>query len=370
MKDVIIIGGGLAGLVNSILLKRAGLDVLLFEEKKYPFHRVCGEYISNEVVPFLKENGLFPDDLNSAAITKFHLTSTTGKSLRMPLDLGGFGVSRKSFDFWLAEKAIHEGVEIIHERIVESAYEGDHLKLTDKNEKNFSARIVIGAIGKRSKLDKSLDRKFIQKSHPFIGVKYHIKTDVVDSDIVELHNFWRGYCGVNQVEGEVHNLCYLSHRDNLKKHGSIEKMEENVLKKNPHLKRIFENADFVFDKPEVINEITFEKKEPVFEHILMSGDSAGMITPLCGNGMAMAIHSAKILSELVIERFNGNFNRQKLEQDYTNLWNSHFAKRHWTGRKIQALFGSPFTSDLAVMLGNFFPPFAKTLMKKTHGEIF
>ena len=57
----------------------------------------------------------------------------------------------------------------------------------------------------------------------------------------------------------------------------------------------------LFEKPEVINEITFEKQDPVSNHILMCGDAAGMITPLCGNGMAMAIHSAKILSGLIIE---------------------------------------------------------------------
>lgn len=54
MKDVIIIGGGLAGLVNAICMARAGLDVLLVEKRHYPYHKVCGEYISNEVVPFLQ----------------------------------------------------------------------------------------------------------------------------------------------------------------------------------------------------------------------------------------------------------------------------------------------------------------------------
>ncbi|HEY8402472.1 MAG TPA: FAD-dependent oxidoreductase, partial [Cytophagaceae bacterium] len=45
-REVIIIGGGLAGLVNAVILADAGLDVLVIEKKVYPFHRVCGEYIS------------------------------------------------------------------------------------------------------------------------------------------------------------------------------------------------------------------------------------------------------------------------------------------------------------------------------------
>ena len=65
MNEVAIIGGGLAGLINAILLKRAGLDVVLFEKNTYPFHRVCGEYISNEVLPFLQSNELFPYELQT-----------------------------------------------------------------------------------------------------------------------------------------------------------------------------------------------------------------------------------------------------------------------------------------------------------------
>ena len=75
MKKVIVIGGGLGGLISSILLVRGGYHVTLIEEKKYPFHRVCGEYISNEVIPFLKRNGLYPGELSPCSISKFHLTS-------------------------------------------------------------------------------------------------------------------------------------------------------------------------------------------------------------------------------------------------------------------------------------------------------
>ncbi|NJO03265.1 MAG: FAD-dependent oxidoreductase, partial [Bacteroidia bacterium] len=50
MYDIVIIGGGLAGLVNAIQLSQAGLKVALLEKKSYPFHRVCGEYVSNETL--------------------------------------------------------------------------------------------------------------------------------------------------------------------------------------------------------------------------------------------------------------------------------------------------------------------------------
>ena len=56
--DVAIAGGGLAGLALSIQLAKAGYAVIVLEKERYPFHKVCGEYISLESWNFLEELGL------------------------------------------------------------------------------------------------------------------------------------------------------------------------------------------------------------------------------------------------------------------------------------------------------------------------
>ena len=149
-------------------------------------------------------------------------------------------------------------------------------------------------------------------------------------------------------------------------------MEESILFENPFLKSIFTSAEFLFQKPETINEISFETKEPVWNHVLMAGDAAGMIAPLCGNGMAMAIHSAKILSELIRTHLGKeNFNRHQLETEYTRVWRKSFANRLWIGRQIQnRLFGSVFTSNLAVTLAIQSKAIAKMIIRNTHGDTF
>lgn len=370
MYDVAIIGGGLAGLVNAILLKEEGFSVILFEEKVYPFHRVCGEYVSNEVIPFLESVGLFPNELDPSRISKFHLSSTSGRSLRMDLDLGGFGISRYAFDKWLVDKAKGSGVEVHEaERVNEVLFEDDTFELRTAGG-HYTSRVAIGSYGKRARLDKTLDRKFAMKRFPYIGVKYHIKTDLVAPDLIELHNFDGGYCGISKVEKNTFNLCYLSHRRNINRFKEIPKMEEAVLHVNPFLKALFVKSDFLFEKPVVISEISFERKEPVFDHILMSGDAAGMIAPLCGNGMAMAIHSAKILSELTTQFLRGETSRMKMEKEYASQWNRTFGLRHWAGRKIQGLFGSYNTSNFAVSMGKSVKPVARYLMRQTHGKPF
>ncbi len=369
MTDIIIIGGGLAGLINAILLARGGLSVLLFEKKSYPFHRVCGEYISNEVLPFLKKNDLYPNHLDTANIENFTLSSTNGKCSNIKLDLGGFGISRYTLDEFLYHQAKAYGVEFRLNTAVDSAIFSGNLFEVKFGKETLQSKIVIGAHGKRSLLDKKMQRDFMTRKSPYMGVKYHIKTDFPSNQIA-LHNFKNGYCGISKVEGETFNLCYLSHRNNMNGYNNIQDMEAAVLHKNPFLKSLFSNADFVFEKPLVISEISFEHKKLVENHILMSGDAAGMITPLCGNGMAIAIHSAKILSEIIIKKWHkGVFKRSEIEQEYICQWSQMFHFRLWSGRKIQALFGSEFTSNLAVNLTKV-KPLAKAILKLTHGKVF
>ncbi|MGB5319241.1 NAD(P)/FAD-dependent oxidoreductase, partial [Eudoraea sp.] len=95
--DVIIIGGGLAGLTASIDLSEKGHKVLLIEKDKYPHHKVCGEYISNEIIPYLNKLGI--SLAKSIPIDTLQISNLQGKALETKLPLGGFGYSRYAFDY-------------------------------------------------------------------------------------------------------------------------------------------------------------------------------------------------------------------------------------------------------------------------------
>ncbi|WP_373493628.1 NAD(P)/FAD-dependent oxidoreductase [Aquiflexum sp.] len=366
--NIIIIGGGLAGLIAAHQLSKNGKEVLLIEKKTYPFHRVCGEYISNEVKEFLNKEELYPDEIGPSQITKFLLTSIKGNEAKMALDLGGFGISRYAYDYFLYQKAEAIGVKfLLQSQVEEVEYESNENKFVLKINKgnSFTADHVIGAFGKRSKVDKSMNRSFMQQRSQFIGVKYHIKTDF-DPQTIALHNFEGGYCGIIQVENGISNLCYLGSKEQLRHYGNIPEMEKAVLQKNPHLKNLFQNSEFIFEKPEVINEINFSPKKPVENRILMVGDAAGLITPLCGNGMAIAIHTGKLAADAILQ----NKDRTSIEKQYTSQWGHLFKNRLWIGRKVQWLFGSKAISEFSVGLiknSNFA---ATQIMKRTHGEMF
>lgn len=366
--DVVIIGGGLAGLTSAIHLSQSGLKVSLIEKNQFPKHKVCGEYISNEVLPYFQWLGLNISELNPSTISKIQFSISSGKTINHTLPLGGFGISRYALDHYLYQKALTNGCQIIQDTVDNIQFEDDEFTIFTNNNLEFKSKIVLGAFGKRSNLDLKLNRDFIQKNAPWLAVKAHYSGNF-PNDLVGLHNFEGGYCGVSKVENNSINICYLVDYKTFKEYKNIEEFQSKVIYKNPHLKAIFENCTMIFDKPLTISQISFEKKEAVEDHILMIGDTAGLIHPLCGNGMAMAIHSAKIVSELVIDFLNYRItSRNDLEDKYSREWNFNFKSRLKTGRFLSKILQKEKLTTFLMQLIAIFPFLLPLIIKKTHGK--
>lgn len=370
-RQCIIIGGGIAGLTLAYLLAKKGREVCLIERNDFPRHKVCGEYVSNEVLPFLTSEGLLSSDLDLPKMDTFQLSDTAGNQVELPLDLGGFGISRYYLDHLLFEKAREAGAEIrTGENVLNLRFEKDTF-IIETASTTFKCIWAIGAFGKRSVLDRILARPFMKNRSPYLGVKYHVKNSQLKQNIVSLHNFRGGYFGINAVENTIINFCYLAHRQVLRDGWDLQTMEDQVIKQNPRIREAIETSEFLWEKPEVINEISFETKSPVDSHILMCGDAAGMITPLCGNGMAIAFHSAKLLSSVLLSvNPDDPTKRERVEQDYQATWNAHFSRRLKTGRYVQKLFGQGNLSTIAVNVGHRAPLIANWIMSHTHGTPF
>ncbi len=149
--DVAIAGGGLAGLALSIQLARMGHSVVVFEKHRYPFHRVCGEYISFESLNFLEWLGVDIKKLGASQIHKLQLSLPDGKFVVIKLPLGGFGISRYELDYMLMQIAKHSGVTVMEDtRVNDIVYErsGDCFTITTSRQL-FLAKVVCATFGKR-----------------------------------------------------------------------------------------------------------------------------------------------------------------------------------------------------------------------------
>jgi flavin-dependent dehydrogenase len=364
--DILIAGGGLAGLASGIHLAKKGLPVIIIEKEAYPRHKVCGEYLSNEILPYLNWLGADISALHPAEITRFEFSTASGKKISAPLPLGGKGISRYALDNFLYEIAVQQGCEIIYDTINDIRFDADSFTITT-TAASYTAKTVIGAYGKRSAIDQAIGRDFIKRKSPWLAVKAHYEGSF-DSTAVALHNFTGGYCGVSKTETGALNICYLADYATFKQYKNINEYQKAVLFQNKWLKELLSNSIMVFEKPLAISQISFEVKSPVENHILMTGDTAGLIHPLCGNGMAMAIHSAKIASELITDYFEGRLSRKEMEECYSSAWRKNFSRRMTMGRLLAKILARPNLNKQLFRLLVLFPALLPVIIKQTHGK--
>lgn len=365
---VLIVGGGLAGLTCALHLLKEGFQVTLIEKNEYPHHKVCGEYISNEVLPYLQWLDADPKELLPVSINRLSVSSLSGQIVGCELPLGGFGLSRFALDNFLYEKAVQRGCQVIKDRVTDIVFKAGGFELNTQRSGGLKARLLIGAFGKRSALDQKLSRSFMHQKSSWLAVKAHYK-GIIPSDLVQLHNFAGGYCGVSAIENERINICYLADYQSFKACRNLEDFQQKVLYKNPQLKKVFEESDMLFEQPLTISQVSFAKKELVCDHVLMIGDTAGLIHPLCGNGMAMAIHSAKICAELSIKYLNGQLiSRAALEKQYATTWNANFKNRLLMGRFLSGIVKKDKLFKPLQSLLVHFPSALPLIVKMTHGK--
>ncbi|MCF0041695.1 NAD(P)/FAD-dependent oxidoreductase [Dyadobacter fanqingshengii] len=374
--DCGIIGGGLAGLCLAIQLADRGVSVVLFEKNQFPFHKVCGEYISLESWDFLKSLALDLDALSLPVITNLGISSEKGFMLEHKLQMGGFGISRFSLDHTLARIASSKGVDIReHCRVNGLQNNGQEGFEVKTGLGNFHVKILCGSYGKYMPqfLSPEVSQEMAAEAgneNNYIGVKYHIKTDLSPNRI-ELHNFKDGYCGVSKVDQDWHCLCYLTTSRNLQENGKdIKAMEANVLQKNPFLKNYFSRADFINPNPLVISNVHFSKKQTQTDGVFLLGDAAGSITPLCGNGMSMGMRASKILAGELIHYFEKKQTKEATAANYKTAWDNAFARRITAGYYLQGLFGKRNATDLALKTLDKLPRLTNKLVSLTHGDRF
>jgi flavin-dependent dehydrogenase len=139
---------------------------------------------------------------------------------------------------------------------------------------------------------------------------------------------------------------------------TIHESEELFLFKNPFIKEVFTQSEFIYDQPLAISQISFQNKSKNEKQALMLGDAAGLIAPLCGNGMSMAMHSALLASQI------------KNKAHYPIQWKKEFNQRIKLGRFVQYIFGRTGVMSAFIQLAHLFPFIAKWMIRKSHGKPF
>jgi menaquinone-9 beta-reductase len=365
--DVIVVGAGLAGSSAAIQLAQEGLSVLLLEQQRYPAHKLCGEFLSVEVLAYFARLGL------TAAIASAHphairhsvLTTCSGATFEHPLPGVALGLSRYQLDLLLFERAIAVGATG-HDGTTVKGIAGDFVEgfSVATSRGAFQSRMVLAAHGKRSTLDQKLKRRFVQKKSPWVAFKAHCEGLTLPGTI-ELHSFPGGYCGLSMIETGQVNLCWIGHERVLQ--GSRDRNLPDALYENPALRDRLQRLRIVPTVQHRLSQISFAMKGNFEGDICAIGDTAGMITPLCGDGMAMALRSAELAVPLAIDYLAGGSAR-RFKRQYAQDWRREFGLRLRLGRLVHGGFVRPGLAEVCVGVCRTVPEVGNWSIRNTRGE--
>jgi len=376
MYDVIVVGGGLAGCSAAIQLARKSHRVALIEADTYPRAKVCGEFLSPESVEIFRQLD-FLETLNTlkpATIKTVRITASHNYEWRGNLPASAVSISRYTLDEALIHHAQSCGVAVYTNirvtDITGNLAQGFTLIAKSAQERRtFSARSVIVAHGKHSNLDRKLDRQFPRTGTTYVGIKQHFEGDKLFEHI-DLHTFPGGYCGISQVENNRTNICMLVDASTFKtatqgKVDAVEHFINWIYSHNHEFAKWMKTAKPLDTQWLTIGGVTLATKGAVENDILFAGDAGGMIAPLAGDGMAMALHSGMISANTLHPYLIGQTSAEAMLDTYQTTWKRTFQSRLRLGRFLQTFMLRQSILIPGLRLMNTVPALGNWLMANT-----
>lgn len=280
--EIIIIGGGVAGLSAAIELGRQGIFPVVIEAGSYPSRKVCGEFLSPECLSWLKEL-----NIPFVPIKKAHIY-LDAKELVYPFPSPAGSLSHDCLDPLLAAHAqklgaaIRTNIKVERLQMKQKREDRHRLELSDGH--MMSASSIIVATGRiPSLVTAPLKAKYL-------GIKAHFE-GVELSETLHMFGFQGAYLGLSPIEEGKANLACLATTACADQAGSIDSLMNKLVAKNPLLEKLLSPGNRLFDW--MVAPVPFFgfKKIPDWHQAYFIGDAALSIPPASGLGLSLAITS-------------------------------------------------------------------------------
>jgi len=336
--DVIVCGGGPAGSTTAFYAAKAGMKVLLLDKSKFPRDKACGGLLTARLFDELPELEKYIKPIIECPSRDVNLYSPSMKyQIDYEFPVGTpWNITRTVFDNAVLEAARDVGAEVMTQtRIKDYKFNGGVTVKTSNGD--FKGKMVVGATGPADKLASMIREKRNIKPwsdsqmgtalmwEPHVGKEFIDKTYSKNSSLL-VHFKPGGIEGYGWVfpKKEILNIGFGGYNRTIK---SI-KIKEiwtdyiNLLKKDGYFPAGQEvppvkGAPLPLDGP---------IKATTMDYTLLVGDSAGMVSPLSGEGIYYGMHAGKIAIDTIKKALETNDFSQKNLDQYHRDWNKVFGK--------------------------------------------
>jgi flavin-dependent dehydrogenase len=239
---------------------------------------------------------------------------------QVDLPFMGRGLSRKVLDEMLRREAVRAGARLVRGAPVRSLTAGPAgISLDAGRLGEIRARNTFLASGKHD--IRGAKRLVGRARDDFIAFKSYFALTVPQraalDGIVEIVLFAGGYAGLQLVEGGHANLCLLVTRSRFNRAGrSWETLLAGLCREAPPLAERLEGASALLDRPLAVYQIPYgflhRARPSDAQGLFRLGDQVGVIPSLTGDGMAIALHSARLAASFYLAKRHASsaFHRQ------------------------------------------------------------
>jgi flavin-dependent dehydrogenase len=285
--DLLVAGGGPAGLATAVHGARAGLEVVVVERRRGAIDKACGEGLMPHTVRQLEQLGIQPEGKPFRGISYLDGHRRVDAMFRSG---DGRGVRRTALHFALLDAATAAGVRFVHDDVGEVAQDSTSVRAGA-----LRARYLAAADGLHSPIRRSLGLALPCNGPRRWGIRRHVQM-APWTDRVEVHWARDAEAYVTPVAEDCVGIAILS---------SCRGGFDSHFDEFPVLKDRVDGRAHGRDL--AAGPFLQKVRSRTAGRVLLVGDAAGYVDALTGEGLGLAFGAAKMLVDCVIADRPGDY---------------------------------------------------------------
>ena len=302
--DAVVAGGSVAGSTTARELARRGLRVALVDRARFPRPKACGEGLLPHGVAALREMGV---EVSGARVRGLRFVSPSGVTAEADFPSGhGFVVRRERLDAQLFRAAAETpGVTAFEETL----YDPDR----------FPARWVVGADGLRSQFHRRPEFPASPPALQRIGLSTHVRGLEIDRERVEVLIHEAGEVYLAPSDGDESLVACLFRQESLPSAASNEDRVLHTLLSLDVLRGRTRGVSFTTPVLAVAP-LGLRLGAVASGDTLLVGDASGAPDPVTGEGMSLAVLSARAAADAIAKGRLEEYERERYRLGAGSEW--------------------------------------------------